>query len=66
MGLAASLLGKMAEALPLSLATSCFAPATATPQALPPHATGNGGILHQPSGSCGRAAGYLHFAGKQG
>lgn len=66
MGLAASLLGRMLEALPLSLATPCFAPATATPQTLPPHTMGHAGILHQPTGSCGRAAGYLHFAGKQG
>lgn len=66
MGLAASLLRTMLEALPLSLATPCFAPATATPQALPPHATGQADILHQPTGSCGWAAGYLRFASKQG
>lgn len=64
--LAASFLGRMLEALPLSLATPCFPPAPATPQTLPPHTTGHAGILHQPTGSCGWAAGYLHFASKQG
>lgn len=42
-----------------------LSPATATPQTLPPDKTAHAGVLHQPTRSCGQAAGCLHFAGKQ-